>query len=133
KTGPPRLISGLHLRTNPDDSLHFAGVFAFGPALRYVGEVLTNDGAPVVGAQVQWTQTGGIPATPTVLNGVVDSNGRFPLTLYPSADGGVIGSIMVRPPPPWAPGTEFVFTNLGLDSFLTSDLKLAVTYRIPPP
>ncbi len=133
KTGPPRVITGLSLRTNADDQLHFAGVFTFGPALRYVGEVLTTDGAPVVGAQVTWTQTSGIAATPSTLSGVVDANGRFPLTLYPSTDGGVIGTVRVQPPPPWAPGTVFTFTNLRLDTFLTPDLKLAVTYRIARP
>jgi hypothetical protein len=133
QTGPPRIISGLHLRTNADDSLHLAGVFAFGPALRYVGEVLTTDGAPIVGAQVQWTQVSGIAATPTVLNSVVDANGRFSLLLYPSIDGVAIGQVRVRPPAPWAPGTEFVFANLQLPTFLTTDLKLAVTYRIPRP
>jgi hypothetical protein len=133
KTGPPRLISGLRLRTNADDQLHFAGVFAFGPALRYVGEVLTTDGAPVVGASVTWTQTAGIVATPTVLTGTTDAAGRFPLTLFPSTDGGAIGTVRVRPPAPWAPGTEFVFPNLRLDTFLTADLKLAVTYRIARP
>jgi len=132
-TGPPRVIQGIHLRTNPDDNLHFGGVVSFGPSLRYVGEVLTTDGTPVVGARVTWTQTSGIPATPAALDGVTDVNGRFPLTLYPSADGGVIGRVTVRPPPPWAAGTQFVFDNLRLDSFESADLKLAVTYKIPKP
>jgi hypothetical protein len=98
-----------------------------------VGEVLTTDGTPVVGAQVQWTQTSGIAATPATLDGVTDSNGRFPLTLFPSADGGAIGRVRVRPPPPWPAGAEYVFDNLRLDSFESSELKLAVTYRIPRP
>jgi len=131
--GPQRVISGIRLRTNADEQLHFAGIVSYGPALRFVGEVLTTDGARVVGAQVQWTQTSGVPATPTVLDGVTDADGRFPLTLYPSADGGAIGRVRVRPPPPWPAGTEYVFENLRLDSFASSELKLAVTYRIPRP
>lgn len=131
--GPPRVITGLRLHTNPDDQLHFAGVFTFGPALRYVGEVLTTDGAPVVGAAVQWIQTSGIAATPAVLNDTTDADGRFPLTLFPSADGGAIGQVRVQPAAPWPGGTEFVFNNLRLDTFLSPDLKLAVTYRIPAP
>ena len=131
--GPQRVIKGIRLRTNADEQLHFGGVVSYGPALRFVGEVLTTDGGPVVGAQVQWTQTSGIPATPAILDGVTDSNGRFPLTLFPSADGGAIGRVRVRPPPPWPAGAEYVFDNLRLDSFESTELKLAVTYRIPRP
>ncbi len=133
QTGPQRVIRGISLRTNPDEQLHFGGVVSYGPSLRYVGEVLTTDGAPVVGAQVQWTETSGIAATPATLDGVTDSNGRFPLTLFPSADGGAIGRVRVRPPPPWPAGAEYVFDNLRLDSFESAELKLAVTYRIPRP
>jgi hypothetical protein len=64
---------------------------------------------------------------------VTDASGRFPLTFYPSADGGVIGRVTVRPPPPWAPGTQFIFDNLRLDTFEVPELRLAVTYRIPRP
>jgi hypothetical protein len=131
--GPPRVIPNVRLRTNADDQLHFAGVFGFGPALRYVGEVLTTDGAPVAGAQVTWTQTAGVPATPNPLNTTTGADGRFPLQLYPSLDGEVTGTVRVRPPAPWPAGTEFVFTNLKLNSFESADLKLAVTYRIPRP
>jgi O-antigen ligase len=131
--GPNRVISGVRLRTNADDQLHFGGVVSFGPALHFVGEVLTPDGTPVVGARVQWTQTSGIPATPATLDVVTDVNGRFPLELVPSADGGVIGRVRVRPPPPWPATAEYVFENLRLDSFESANLKLAVTYRIPRP
>ena len=131
--GPPRVISGIQLRTNADEQLHFGGVVSYGPSLRYTGEVLTDGGAPLVGAEVRWTQTGGIVASPTVLDGVTDSNGRFPLTLFPSIDGGVIGRVRVRPPPPWPAGTEYTFDNLRLDSFESPELKLAITYRIPHP
>jgi hypothetical protein len=129
----PRVVPNIKLRTNPDDALHYAGIIGFGPALRYVGEVLTVDGAPVVGAQVQWTQTSGIPATPNPLSVVTGSDGRFPLTLFPSSDGEVVGRVTVRPPAPWAPGTQFVFENLRLNSFESSELRLAVTYRIAKP
>ncbi len=132
-TGPPRLAGTVHLRTNADDQLHYGGIVSFGPSLRYTGEVFTTDGAPVVGAQVQWTQTSGIPATPLVLNVVTDANGRFPLTLFPSTDGGAIGRVRVRPPSPWPAGAEYTFENLRLDTFESSALKLAVTYRIPKP
>jgi hypothetical protein len=132
-SGPPRTITGLHLRTNADDQLHFGGVFSFGPALRYVGEVKLADGTPVVGAQCTWTQTSGIAATPTTLVDTTDVNGRFSLLFYPSQDGFIVGTVTVVPPPPWAAGTVFTFTNLQLNSFDSPDLVLAVTYRIPPP
>lgn len=39
----------------------------------------------------------------------------------------------VVPPVPWAPGMQFTFTNLRLNSFESGELRLAVTYRIPAP
>ena len=74
-----------------------------------------------------------MPAAPSTLDVLTDVNGRFPLTLYPSADGGAIGRVRVRPPAPWPATAEFVFDNLRLDSFESPELKLAVTYRIPRP
>jgi hypothetical protein len=133
QSGPTRVIPGIRLRTNADDQLHFGGVVSYGPALHYVGEVLTSDGAPVVGARVQWTQTSGIAASPAVLDTVTDINGRFPLELNPSTDGGAIGRVRVRPPAPWPASAEYVFDNLRLDTFEGAGLRLAVTYRIPRP
>jgi hypothetical protein len=132
-TGPQRTISNVRLRTFEGDDLRFGGVYGFGPALRYVGEVLRTDGTPVQGAQVTWTQVSGIPASPSTFTAATDASGRFPLTLIPSADGEVVGTVRVVPPAPWAAGTSFVFTNLRLNSFEGSDLRRAVTYRIPAP
>jgi O-antigen ligase/polysaccharide polymerase Wzy-like membrane protein len=132
-SGPPRTIPNVRLHTNFDDQLHFGGVYGFGPALRYVGEVLQQNGAPVAGAQITWTQTSGVAATPNPLQSATTADGRFPLTLFPSQDGEVVGTIRVRPPPPWPANSEFVFSDLRLNSFESSDVKLAVTYRIPPP
>jgi len=132
-SGPPRTIPNVRLHTNFDDQLHFGGVYGFGPALRYVGEVLQQNGTPVAGAQVTWTQTSGVAATPNPLQSATTADGRFPLTLFPSQDGEVVGTIRVRPPPPWPANTEFVFQNLRLNSFESSEARLAVTYRIPPP
>jgi hypothetical protein len=131
--GATRVISNVRLRTFESDELRFAGVFGVGPALRYVGEVLQQDGTPVQGAQVTWTQTSGIPASPSVLTVATDASGRFPLTLIPSLDGEVVGTVRVVPPAPWAAGTSFTFTNLRLNSFENGELRLAVTYRIPAP
>lgn len=128
-----RIIHNVKLRTFESDDIRFAGVYGFGAALRYVGEVLLADGTPVVGATVDWTQTSGISATPATLRVTTDANGRFPLTLIPSQDGVAVGTIRVTPPAPWAAGTVFSFTNLALPTFETGDLRLAVTYRIPPP
>lgn len=132
-TGPNRVIPNVRLRTFEGDNLRFAGVFGFGPALRYVGEVLRQDGTPVQGAQVTWTQVSGVAASPSVLTGTTDANGRFPLTLIPSIDGEVVGEVRVVPPAPWTAGTQYTFTNLRLNSFESGDLRLAVTYRIPNP
>lgn len=130
--GPTRIIPNLRLHTFEGDDLRFGGVYGFGPALRYVGEVLREDGTPVQGAQVTWTQVSGIPASPSTLTTPTDVSGQFPLTLIPSMDGEVVGTVRVVPPAPWAAGTAFIFT-LRLNSFETGDLRLAVTYRIPPP
>lgn len=131
--GPPRVIPNVRLQTFETGDLRFGGVFGFGPALRFVGEVLRQDGTPVVGAQVTWTQISGIPASPSTVTMATDQSGRFPLTLIPSLDGEVVGSIRVVPPAPWATGTQFTFQNLRLNSFESGDLRLAVTYRISPP
>lgn len=131
--GPPRIIPNVRLRTFEGDDLRFSGVYGFGPALRYVGEVLRQDGTPVPGAQVTWTQVSGIPATPTVLTMTTDAAGHFPLTLIPSLDGEVVGTVRVVPPAPWAAGTVFTFADLRLNSFESGELRLAVTYRIPAP
>ncbi len=131
--GPPRIISNVRLQTFETGDLRFGGVFGFGPALRYVGEVVRQDGTPVVGAQVTWTQSSGIPAAPSTFTVVTDQSGRFPITLNPSLDGEVVGTVRVVPPLPWAAGTQFTFGNLRLNSFESGELRLAVTYRIPPP
>ena len=131
--GTTRVIPNIRLRTFEGDNLRFAGVFGFGPALRYVGEVLRQDGTPVRGAQVTWTQVSGVAASPTILTGTTDANGRFPLTLIPSMDGEVVGEVRVVPPAPWAAGAQYTFTNLRLNSFENGDVRLAVTYRIPNP
>ncbi len=131
--GPPRIIPNVRLQTFETGDLRFGGVYGFGPALRYVGEVLRQDGAPVVGAQVTWTQSSGIPAAPSTVTVVTDQSGRFPLTLIPSLDGEVVGTVRVTPPLPWATGTQFTFNELRLNSFESGDLRLAVTYRIPSP
>ncbi|MHB1313407.1 MAG: Ig-like domain-containing protein, partial [Gemmatimonadaceae bacterium] len=131
--GANRVIPNVRLRTFEGDDLRFAGVYGVGPALRYVGEVLREDGTPVQGAQVTWTQVSGIPASPATLTVTTDASGRFPLTLIPSMDGEVVGTVRVTPPAPWAAGTAFTFTNLRLNSFESGELRLAVTYRIPAP
>ncbi len=133
RVGPPRIIPNVRLHTFEGANLRFAGVYGFGPALRYVGEVLRQDGTPIVGAQVTWTQVSGIPASPSTFTTTTDANGSFPLTLIPTLDGEVVGTMRVVPPSPWAPGTQFTFTNLRLNSWEDANIRLAVTYRIPPP
>ncbi|MDQ6612228.1 MAG: hypothetical protein M3Y64_07325, partial [Gemmatimonadota bacterium] len=128
-----RIIRGLKLRTFNGDDLRFAGVFGFGAALRYVGEVLLQTGAPVANARVEWTQTSGISAAPAVVSVRTDASGRFPLTLVPSQDGEVVGTVRVMPAAPYTPGTVFTFANLRLNTFESGNLVLAVTYRIPAP
>jgi 5-hydroxyisourate hydrolase-like protein (transthyretin family) len=130
---PQRVIPDVKLPTFTGNVLRFGGIYGYGPALRYVGEVLLADGTPVVGAQVEWTQISGITATPALLRVNTDAQGRFPLTLIPSTDGEVVGIVRVTPPPPWTVGRVFTFTNLRLSTFENGNLVLAVTHRIPPP
>ena len=131
--GTLRTIRNIHLRTYASDQLAFGGVYGFGPALRYVGEILGPGDRPVQGAQVTWTQTGGQPASPSTFTATTASNGWFPLTLIPSIDGEVIGTLRVVPPAPWPPGTVYTLTNLRMNSWEDGDLRLAITYRIPAP
>jgi len=129
----PRTLSNIKLRTFDGDDLRFGGILGFGPALRFVGEVLQENGTPVAGAQVEWTQTSGITVTPAILRVSTDAQGRFPLTLFPSLAGEVVGTVRVVPPAPWAANLVFTFTNLRLNTFENGNLVLAVTYRIPAP
>lgn len=131
--GTVRTIRNIRLRTYESDQLQFGGVYGFGPALRYVGEILGPGDRPVEGAQVTWTQTGGQPASPSSFTAATGSNGWFPLTLIPSIDGEVIGTLRVVPPAPWPPGTVYTLTNLRMNSWEDGDLRLAVTFRIPAP
>ena len=131
--GTLRTIRNIRLRTYESDQLAFGGVYGFGPALRYVGEVLGPGDRPVVGAQVTWTQTGGPSASPSTFTATTASNGWFPLTLIPSIDGEVIGTLRVVPPAPWPPGTVYTLNNLRMNSWEDGDLRLAITYRIPAP
>lgn len=132
-SGPPRLITGLHLRTYAADTLGFAGVFGFGPALRYAGQIQRADGTPVVGATVVWTQDSGIAATPSSVTSVTDSTGYFPVTLYPSGDGSVTGHFVVKPLAPYAAGSQFTITNVTLPTFQTAELRFAGVFTIPNP
>lgn len=125
-------VPNVRLRVTEDEQLHFAGVYGYGPSLRYVGEVLTDDGRPAVGATVEWTQLSGPAATPATFTTTVRTDGTFPLTLYPSAAGTVTGQVRIRPPAPWPAGTVYERT-LALPTFESSDLRLAVTFRIPNP
>lgn len=131
--GTTRVIKNIRLRTYESDQLAFGGVYGFGPALRYVGEILGPGDRPVEGAQVMWTQTGGRPASPSTFTATTASNGWFPLTLIPSFDGEVVGNLQVRPPAPWLAGAVYTLTNLRMNSWEDGDLRLAVTFRIPAP
>ncbi|MDA1082510.1 MAG: carboxypeptidase regulatory-like domain-containing protein [Gemmatimonadetes bacterium] len=134
-TGPARTIGGIRLRTYAADTLGFAGVFTFGPSLRYVGEIQRADGTPIVGATVTWTRTGGLAATPATVTSTTDGIGYFNMTMFPAdnAEGTVIGTLTVRPPAPYAPGTTFTIPNVTLDTFLTSDLHFRGIFQIPNP
>ncbi|HEY0994978.1 MAG TPA: O-antigen ligase family protein [Gemmatimonadaceae bacterium] len=126
------VVPNVRLRVTEDEPLHFAGVFGYGPSLRYVGEVLTDDGRPAVGATVEWTQLSGPAATPSTFTTTVRADGTFPIMLYPSAAGTVTGQVRIRPPAPWPAGTVYERT-LALPTFESSELRLAVTFRIPNP
>ncbi len=134
-SGPSRLITGLHLGTYASDTLRFAGVFGFGPSLRYVGEIRRWDGAAVVGASVTWAPDSGLATTPSTLTSTTDGNGRFDLTLYPpgNADGTVVGHLIVKPVAPYAPGSSYTVTGVRLTTFDTSELRFAGVFAIPNP
>ena len=131
--GPTRLIPGIRLRTTNTDTSRFAGVYGFGPALRYAVEVLRTDGTPVSGATVEWAQTSGIVATPTAVRAVTDDKGRVALVFIPATDGEVVGTVRITPPAPWAPSTSFVFEGQRLATFESGELRLGLVYRLPPP
>lgn len=131
--GPPRAIRNLRFRTFDSDELRFAGVFGFGPALRYVVEIKDAADHLVPGAVVTWTQTGGPSASPATYTATSGSDGWVRLTLVPSADGDVIGDLSIVPPSPWRAGTVFRVPNFHLRTWEDGDLRYAFSYRLPPP
>jgi hypothetical protein len=131
--GPVSVLPGVRLATYPTDDVRFAGIYGYGPSLLYVLEVLrAGTDAPVAGAQVEFVRTGGIASTPDRSVATSDASGRVPLGVVPGAFGELIGTVTVRPPPPWR-DTTFVFTNVRATTFETGDLRLLTTFRIPPP
>lgn len=131
--GSVRNVRTLRLRTFENDSLRFAGVFGFGPALRYVVEIKDPDDRLVPGATVTWTQTGGRPASPATYTATTGSDGWVRLTLIPSADGDVTGDFRIVPPAPWPAGTVFTVANFRLRTWEDGELRYAFVYRLPPP
>ncbi len=134
-TGPARLITGLHLRTYAADTLGFAGVFTFGPSLRYAGQIQNAAGTPIVGATVTWTRDSGLAATPPTLTATTDATGYFNVILYPpdNTDGTVAGHFTVKPPPPYAANSSYTINSVNLPTFQTADLRFAGVFLIPNP
>jgi len=133
ESGPQRLITGLRLSASKASEVQFAGVYGFGPALRYSVQVQRGDGSPIVGAAVSYSQTSGIAASPTSVNGVTDANGRFLVALIPSTDGRVTGTFRVTPPLPWASGTVFTFAATNLDTFESGEIREGPRFVLPSP
>lgn len=132
-SGPQRLITGLRLGSRKASEVQFAGVFGFGPALRYYVQVQRVDGTPVAGASVNFAQTSGITVSPTSASGVTDSQGRFAFALIPSTDGRVTGTFRVTPPAPWPPGTVFTFPGTNLDTFESGETRAGPRLILPSP
>ncbi|OYV74323.1 MAG: hypothetical protein B7Z72_00440 [Gemmatimonadetes bacterium 21-71-4] len=134
-TGPARLITGLHLRTYPADTMDFAGVFGFGPSLHYAGQIMNADSVPVRGATVTWTREYGLAATPATLTATTDSTGYFDLWLYPpdNAEGTVVGHFTVTPPAPYPGGTHYTINYVSLATFLSAERRFAGVFLIPNP
>jgi hypothetical protein len=126
------VIPGVSLRVTEDEQLHFAGVYSFGPALRYVAEVLTEDGRPVTGAVVEFRAVSGLVTTPVSFTTTVRADGTFPITLYPAGPGTLTAEVTIRPPAPWPAGSSYTRT-LVLPTFESSELRLAATIRLPNP
>ena len=134
-TGPARLITGIHLHTFAGDSLGFAGVFSFGPSLRYAAQIQRADGTPVAGATVTWTLDSGLDATPVTLTSTTDNTGYFNVMLYPpdNFDGTAVGHFTVNPPAPYPPGSAYTIPNVHLPTFQSPDLRFAGFFQIPNP
>ena len=134
-SGPPRLISGLHLGTYAADAVPFAGVFSYGPSLHYAGKLVNSDTVPVVGATVTWTRDYGLNATPATLTVKTDSTGYFDLWLYPpdNAEGTVAGHLTVSPPAPYPANTQYVIDFVSLTTFLSAQRQFSYQFVIPKP
>lgn len=135
KTGPARIIPGLQFHSYASDAVPFAGVYTFGPSLRYAAEIQDWAGTPIVGATVTWVQDSGLPATPTTLTATTDNIGYFHILIYPpnNTDGSVTGHLLVKPPPPYAPGSAFTIGNITLATYIGTNEPFAGVFAIPNP
>jgi hypothetical protein len=135
KTGPVRTIPGVQLSSYAADAVPFAGVFNYGPSLRYAAEIQDWAGTPIVGATVTWVQDSGLPATPSTLTTVTDSIGYFNILIYPpnNTDGSVTGHLVVKPPPPYAAGSTFTLSNITLATYVGANEPFAGVFAIPNP
>lgn len=124
----PEVIKGLSLQTYEDDSLRYLQRWGVGPSLLYVGEIHRSDtDAPIVGAQVTFTRTGGIAVTPNPLQSVSIAGGRFSLNLSPSTDGAVSGNMFIHAPP-----LRDTTIALTLPTFLSDSVRLFAVWKISP-
>ncbi|GLC27465.1 hypothetical protein [Roseisolibacter agri] len=102
----PFVIRGVRLPVYDSDELRFLGVLGIGIQAVAAGElVYRGDRSPLADAQVTFTRTGGVAATPATVQTRSTSDGRFGLTLLADSTGDVIGDLTVSRGGPAAPVT----------------------------
>jgi hypothetical protein len=126
----PETLQTLRVPTVDTDQLLLLGVWGYGQQILYAGELfLRGTGMPAVGLEVEFRRTGGIAISPETLVVHTDATGRFPLAPSNSADGEVVGTLVVRLPAPLAPDT---IAGVHLATFASDEMRFLGRWGVGP-
>lgn len=102
----PFVVRGVRLSVYDSDELRFYGVLGTGVQAVGAGElVFRGDRSPLANAEVTFTRTGGVAATPATSIARSGSDGRFGFTLLADSAGDIVGDLTVNRGAPAAPVT----------------------------
>jgi hypothetical protein len=119
----PLIVRGVRLPVRYTDRLpSLDRSLRLGTALDYTAEFRYRaTQTPVIGAEVEFRRTGGLPLQQQTFVGRTDLNGQLVLVLTPTSEtaGEVVGDVTVRPPAPAAP---FVIRGVRVRSYDSDEL-----------
>jgi hypothetical protein len=126
----PSRVTGVRLLARGDDTVRFAGNFAVGAQLLYVGVLYNPNGTPVAGWTVTFRRTGGIRlVTDTLVSTTLDWGG-FGLDPATREEGTVEGTLEARSPS----GDRVVrLGSVRLETHADDEVRLAGNWVLDAP